>query len=182
MLCWVAPDRVIRSVVDNPNTGQDLGAHVITALLALHGMWVALTMVGVRGASDSFFASIAGGAFVMPLTIIMTYVLTWLWHGALEKSKVKDELLRPDMGRLAAGHLHIYAVLMPVLFIASVTGEPIALVILAVVLLRTLDLEARLIRDVCSIPMDEAYKGTVMLLGVYGGIAFAATWLLSRVF
>jgi hypothetical protein len=182
LLSWILPNRLIRGVTESPSVFLDTFSHLIGFFASFYVTGYLMELGGVPFSGSSVFGTFLGSILLAPLTLLTTLALTWMWHSALSRSNVNGVRLTPSFSSLFAGHLHIYALLLPAAFLALVTSEVSAIVIFTVAFVRTIDLEARVIRDTCTIPLSEAYKGTLMILVVYGITAVFATWLTSSFF
>lgn len=176
ILSWLVPNYILERALFREGLAKSIFGFIVSTILA-YTILVAIMSYFYPTWESAVGGSVLGGLFTVPLNLLAVFVLTHLWRGALVRSKAEGKVLTPSYGALLQGHLHIYPILLTTLLFAVATKEPVALVIFGIAFLRTIDLQARVLHYVCEISMLESYKGTLLLLVVYGALTAFLTWL-----
>ena len=182
ILCWIVPDKIIKEVLSEDSLGKDFISNFIaTAIFTVLGWRLVSLFTGFTHHSksiilDFFVASL--GPFIAGIIIMsaFTWALSYIYR--INKVEIKGQLLQPGFRELFVCHLHGWAILSTVIFIGLVTRNPQFFILMGLVILRTIDIEARIIKNVCSIDLKDAYKVTAFICAIFaGGILIAGIFI-----
>ena len=176
ILCWFLPDAVFRRVLSEDAFVQDIGSNVLTSLVLMAAGQAALSL----GASmvDIFLYPCAAAA-----GLFFALFTGWLVWSILRKADLPDNPLIAPFPQVLACHLHIGPVLFSTVFLyggGQVTENAWLQALALVLVIRALDLEARMIRLLCDLSRFDAYKVTLVLALVYGALFAAGFWLIGQ--
>lgn len=176
------PDKIMEEVVSDDRLPVDMGSNFIaTALVSFGGWRLVATLKGLpQGDGNLIGELLIGplGPFIANMVIVA--IFTWAMGQALSSNNVRagGKPVQPEFGELFPAHLHAWAVMMMLIFLGAVTRLPLLLVLMAVAVVRTADIEARLMRNLYAISLQEAYKIVLFVFGVMTvGIAVAAVFI-----
>lgn len=170
ILCWIMPDKIIQEVASEDRLSNDLISNLIaTTIFCFLGWRLISVFTGVAHHSSNIILEIFVaplGVFIVNLIIMaaLTWALTYMF--SLNKIEVNGQLLQPGFNELFSYHLHAWAFFLTSIFIGMVTRNPQFFIIMSLVILRTIDLEARIIKNVCDIDIKDAYKIIAAITGI----------------
>lgn len=182
LLCWFMPDKVMEEVTSEDRLPADMGSlFIATALVSFGGWRLVGTVKGLPQGEGNLIAELfigPLGPFIANMVIIA--VFTWAMGQTLSSNKVTagGKPVQPEFGDLFPAHLHAWAVMMMLILLGAVTRLPLMLVLMAVAIVRTADIEARLLRNLYTISLMEAYRIVLFVFGIMAaGIAVAAVFI-----